>query len=117
RFKFEPSELRHGIRLIQAIPDFRLCYLEGQNGIGKTLALHLLEIATGQQPYAAMPAAWKSLKESIGPVQIEISGMTGADSLTVSLTPESWPEKPEPVDARFGYAEQGNVRLDLEGVG
>jgi hypothetical protein len=117
RFKFETTALRQGIRLIQVIPDFRLCYIEGQNGVGKTLALHLLEIATGQQPYAAMSSAWKSLKDSIGQVRIEISGMTGAEPLTIWLTPDTWPDKPEPVDSRFGYAEQGNARLELGAVG
>jgi hypothetical protein len=52
KFTFRTPDSSHGIRVIDEIPDLRLCRVEGLNGIGKTLAIHLLEICTGQQPYA-----------------------------------------------------------------
>src|SRR5947209_7615642 len=68
-----------------------MCYIEGQNGIGKSLAIHLLELTTGHQPYGSMPAAWASLRRSLGPVTIRVDGLEGG-SATIRLEPTTWPE-------------------------
>src|SRR6266702_1905516 len=60
-FRFEPTALASGLRLIEEIPDQRLCRLEGRNGIGKTMAVRLLELVTGGQPYAGLDLTWQSL--------------------------------------------------------
>lgn len=75
RFKIQAPEASHGIRVIEEIPDLPLCRVEGVNGVGKTLALHLLEICSGGQPYATRPHAWASLCRYLGPVEITVDGL------------------------------------------
>ena len=53
--------------------------LEGLNGIGKTLAVRLLEVCTGTMPYDQDSAAWRSLRDGLGPVTIEVTGLRGAE--------------------------------------
>ncbi len=75
RFTFSTPEPTHGIRVIPTIPDFELGRIEGLNGVGKTLAIHLLEICSGQQPYTTRPHAWRTLCEYLGPAEILIEGL------------------------------------------
>jgi hypothetical protein len=75
RFRIDAPEASHGIRVIEEIPDLALCRVEGVNGIGKTLALHLLEICAGGQPYATRPHAWASLCRYLGPTEITVEGL------------------------------------------
>jgi hypothetical protein len=80
KFTFRTPDSSHGIRVIDEIPDLRLCRVEGLNGIGKTLAIHLLEICTGQQPYATRPGAWRTLCEYLGPAEVVVEGLAAPDS-------------------------------------
>src|SRR5438094_5966151 len=116
RFVVEPHGLDGNLKVIREIPDFALCYLEGKNGIGKTLALHLLEIATGHQPYLQKPAAWESLRRALGPITISIHGSDGTSPLTIRLYPDRWPETPQAIDAAFGEAETGGQQLSIAEV-
>lgn len=75
RFRIDAPDASHGIRVIDEIPDLRLCRVEGVNGVGKTLALHLLEICSGRQPYATRSHAWKSLCRYLGPTEITVEGL------------------------------------------
>src|SRR5712692_7085533 len=94
RFTFSAAPTG-GVRLIGEIPDFPLCRLEGRNGIGKTLAIHLLELAAGGQPYAGAASAWRSLREHLGPVDIVVSGLRSTQlELRIHLSSESWPADP-----------------------
>jgi hypothetical protein len=77
KFTLHVPERSHGIRVIGTIPDHPLCRVEGLNGIGKTLALHLLELCTGQQPYRVRPDAWRTLCQYLGPAEIVIEGLRG----------------------------------------
>jgi hypothetical protein len=83
-----------GPRVISEIPDFRLCRLEGENGIGKTLAARLLELATGGNPYAASRDAWRALREQLGTVQIVVDRLDNGRELVYTLDPRSWPDDP-----------------------
>jgi len=76
KFTLNAPERSHGIRIIGSIPDLRLCRVEGLNGVGKTLAIHLLEICTGQQPYRTRPDAWRTLCQYLGPVEVTIEGLS-----------------------------------------
>jgi DNA repair exonuclease SbcCD ATPase subunit len=78
RFRIQAPEASHGIRVIDEIPDLALCRVEGVNGVGKTLALHLLEICSGRQPYATRPHAWASLCRYLGPTEITVEGLRSA---------------------------------------
>lgn len=77
KFTLNAPEASHGIRVIEAIPDEALCRIEGRNGIGKTLAIHLLELCTGQQPYTSRLDAWRTLCAHLGPVTVTIDGLRG----------------------------------------
>src|SRR5690349_8432176 len=75
RFTLNVPEPQHGIKVIRDIPDISMCRIEGLNGIGKTLAIHLLEICSGSQPYATLPRAWRSLCKYLGPAEIVVEGL------------------------------------------
>ena len=78
------------LRVIGEIPDARLAILEGYNGVGKTLAIRLLELCTGTMPYALDSPAWSSLREGLGRVRIEMTGLHGADSIVWLADSEQW---------------------------
>lgn len=80
------------LKIIPFIPDLRVCQLEGRNGIGKTLAVRLLELVSGRHPYLGLPQAWVSLKTSLKNAVITIDHLQGAETLVYRLTPESWPD-------------------------
>jgi hypothetical protein len=90
-----------GLRVIEDIPDYKLCRLEGQNGIGKSLAVRLLQLVTGDQPWAGLDSAWATLRQNLRPARVVIEGLRltsdgDADStLTWLLQPEDWPERPQ----------------------
>lgn len=86
-----------GLHPIPLLPDLRLCRLEGRNGIGKTLAVRLLELADGSSnPYATMPAAWGTLRDQLGgPVSVSVDGLLGGATVQFELTPDRWPEDPD----------------------
>lgn len=77
KFTLHAPERSHGVRVIDTIPDHALCRVEGLNGIGKTLALHLLELCTGQQPYRVRPDAWRTLCQYLGRTEVVIEGLRG----------------------------------------
>lgn len=77
RFTIHAPDTSHGIRVIGEIPDEPLCRIEGRNGIGKTLAVHILELCTGQQPYGSRSDAWRTLCEYLGPTTVTIDGLRG----------------------------------------
>jgi len=76
RFRFAADDAHiRGLRIIPEIPDIRLARLEGNNGIGKTLAARLLQLVSCEMPFAALPRAWESLVELLGVVYITIDGL------------------------------------------
>lgn len=79
-----------GLRVISDIPDIELCRIEGRNGIGKTLAARLLELASGVQPFAALPHAWNSLVEGLGKVNIRIEGFEDGAIIECQFESSSW---------------------------
>jgi hypothetical protein len=113
RFTASPAG---GIRLIDEIADYQLCRLEGRNGIGKTLAVRLLELATGGAPYASAPAAWRSLRQHLGPVQIVVNSLRDGDELELHLVPNGWPDE-QPRDlASLGMARLNGQQIDFQKV-
>lgn len=97
------AEPQGGLRLIGDIPDHDICQIEGRNGVGKTAALRLLQLCTGDQPYTlASRASWVSFRRSIGPVRITAEGLRGGETIEWRLTPEGWPETPDPVGSWLG---------------
>lgn len=93
RFTFKADDaIAKGLRVIPEIPDVRLAQLEGQNGIGKTLAARLLELISGEMPFAALPKAWDSLVENLGVVEISVEGLPEG-LLEVRLDSASWRDR------------------------
>src|SRR5437899_3060962 len=104
---------------INVIPKFevkRLCILEGRNGIGKTLAVRLLQLATGGQPYIAAQAAWDSLRAGLGDLQIRISELWAGDVLEIELTPSTWPNKPTKGPLNLGRAWHNGQPIDFQTI-
>jgi DNA repair exonuclease SbcCD ATPase subunit len=112
QFRLVPNDERP-LRPISFIPDEPTCLIEGRNGAGKSLAVRLLQLATGEQPYASTPAAWRSLREGLGELQIIASGMVGAASIEWTLRPSGWPEDPAPVGAWLGDFQIDGQPADL----
>lgn len=101
QFRLVPNDERP-LRPISFIPDVPTCLIEGRNGAGKSLAVRLLQLATGEQPYASTPAAWRSLREGLGETKIIASGLIGATTIEWTLRPSGWPDDPAPVGMWLG---------------
>jgi hypothetical protein len=118
RFKFEGT----GLRLIPEIPNFEVTHLEGRNGIGKSLAVRLLQIVAGQSPYRSLPLAWESLRDQLDSAEICIDLLPEGEKVEIFLTPSTWPIEPAPIhDERLGSvlingrpASVANLQLLLE---
>lgn len=116
RFRFSPGgERPGGIRLIEEIPDYRICHLEGRNGVGKSLALRLLELISGDQPYRATPGAWSSLRETLGDTTVTIEGLED-QTLRVELRPKGWRPTPEPVGEWLGDAFLNGSQIAISSI-
>ncbi len=84
------------VRLLPELPDHPIARLEGRNGIGKTMAIRLLQLCTGQQPYRSFDTkVWEELRESLGKVEIFCSHLEGADSIQWQVDASLWPETPD----------------------
>lgn len=103
------AQTREGLRVIPLIEDYQLCWIEGKNGTGKSLAVRLLQLIAGDQPYADHKDSWQSLKSRLGRTTISISRLSGVDSIDVDLDPVSWPDDPTDATERLG-----SVQIDRE---
>lgn len=112
QFRLVPNDERP-LRPISFIPDVPTCLIEGRNGAGKSLAVRLLQLATGEQPYASTPAAWRSLREGLGEIKITASGMIGATTIEWTLRPSGWPDDPAPVGEWLGDFQVDGQPADL----
>lgn len=104
RVRIEASPVA-GLNVISEIPHGTLQRLEGRNGVGKTLAVRLLQLCTGQQPYLGKATSWTTLRDSLGPADITVDQLKDGKSLMFRLRPHGWPEGPEPADDWLGTAE------------
>lgn len=106
------SRATGGLRIIEHIPAVRPCHLEGKNGIGKSVAVRLLLLLSGSQPYVDDVAGWRSLRALIRDTRITLTGLTGPHrTARVQLTPDEWPDTPMPVGNWLGA-----LTLDEEDV-
>ena len=106
------------LSLIREIPDARLAMLEGLNGIGKTLAIRLLEICTGTMPYRGSPRAWKSLRSGLGSFTVDIGRLPDGQDISWSGSSHDWPESEdsEPSSDWFRDITVGGRRATLDEV-
>ena len=113
------AETRGGLRVIPTIPDISRCWLEGRNGIGKTVAVRLLELMAGKQPFGSDADGWTALKENLGPTTITITEFpetASVQSIRVELTPEQWPDQPAPLDSELGSVFIDEVPSDYQAL-
>lgn len=90
------------LRIIAVLPSSRLAMLEGLNGIGKTLAIRLLQLCTGDMPYRTDAAAWRSLCSGLGPFSVTATELTGAATIRWEADSTDWgdhtpPDGPVPI--------------------
>ncbi|HLW78795.1 MAG TPA: hypothetical protein VKU44_04265 [Terriglobia bacterium] len=106
------------LAVIAELPDARLAILEGLNGIGKTLAIRLLQICTGTLPYRQDSAAWASLRDGLGTFKMEISGLKGAQHVAWKANSADWDKinEPEPTSNWFSLITIDSKPATLEDV-
>jgi len=80
------------LSLIRELPDAKLSTLEGLNGIGKTLAIRLLELCVGDLPYPATSPAFASLCASLGPFAVTAVGLKGNREIKWEGDSRDWPD-------------------------
>ena len=87
-----------GLRVVPEIAIEPRALLEGRNGIGKTLAVRLLQLLAGSQPYLNDSAAWTSLRQYLGSASVRVTDLLGDHpSFEATFTPGDWPEEPPQV--------------------
>ena len=104
RWDFEPRT-SDGLKVIPFIPDINPCLLEGRNGIGKTVAVQLLQLISGEVPreFIEHPNQWTSLKAHLHGTRVTGTNLEGAQRIEVQFTPERWLDVPE-IDGSLGEA-------------
>ena len=85
------------LSVIGNLPDANLAILEGYNGIGKTLAVRILQLCTGTMPYALGSPAWESLREGLNEIEVEITELEGADRVVWVADSAEWEAGDGPV--------------------
>lgn len=110
------SPTNRGLRVIETVPDVPFAQLEGRNGIGKSLFIRLLQLATDSQPYASMPRAWQTLKAGLGQCEISIAGLKAGREVSLMLEPDQWPDRPEPRGDWIGTARIDGEASDWKDV-
>jgi hypothetical protein len=93
------------LKVLSELPDARLAVMEGLNGIGKTLAVRVLELCTGGRPYSLESAAWQSLCKGIGPLQVVINGLHGAREIRWVADTRDWVTPPDDGDSPVSFQE------------
>lgn len=78
------------LTVLPGLPNARLSMVEGLNGIGKTLAVRLLQACVGDQPYPRGSASWRSLCEGLGEFEVEITDLHHAKRLLWAGDTRDW---------------------------
>jgi hypothetical protein len=106
------------LAVIGELPDAKLAILEGLNGIGKTLAIRLLQLCTGTLPYRPESPAWASLREGLGSFRVEITGLKDAHKITWVANSADWNARsePEPTSDWFQVIAIDDRPVSLEAV-
>jgi predicted nuclease with TOPRIM domain len=110
------AEVQGGLRVIPEIADYDLCWLEGRNGIGKSLAVRLLQLISGDQPYRLQRASWDSLRQLLGHTRIRITDLRGEEVVEVELVPGDWPDDPASAISVLGSARLNGNDLPISEV-
>lgn len=96
------------MRVLRSLDVPVLGEMQGRNGIGKSLTIKLLQLLTGDQPWDGENEAWRTLRDSLGPTSVTVSGLNGGEWVEWDLVPSAWPERPPPdVATLYAPAEGG----------
>src|SRR4051812_17407489 len=90
RFRFDAAA-SDGLRVLPEIPDVTPCLIEGRNGIGKTVAVRLLELIAGRQPFEGFDRQWHSLRQRLGRTVVHVDHLRNSERLEFTFTPDAWP--------------------------
>jgi hypothetical protein len=118
RFEFRPGgDCR--VKVLPEIADYPIARLEGRNGIGKTMAIRLLQLCTGDQPYRSTEATvWEQLRDALGTITISCSGLPDGKSIEWQVDSSLWPVGPATSIALVGSSGDAGicraVRIDGE---
>lgn len=82
------------LRVLGELPDVPLSVIEGRNGIGKSLAVRLLEICCGEMPYRLRSPAWESLRTGLGRFEVRAEELNGAKLVLWRADSRKWPGEP-----------------------
>ena len=82
------------LRVLDGLPDVPLSVMEGRNGIGKSLAVRLLEICCGEMPYRLRSPAWESLRTGLGRFEVRAENLIGAGLVLWRADSRQWPREP-----------------------
>ena len=107
------TEPRGPLKVVEELPDAKLAMLEGLNGIGKTLAVRILQLCTGTMPYPQDSLAWSSLREGLGHVTVEVTELEGANRVILIADSADWQTTDEPGPTRDWFQ---SVTIDGEEV-
>lgn len=80
------------LSILSQLPEAPLAVLEGLNGIGKSLAVRILQVCTGSIPYSTESPVWQSLCRGLGPFTISISSLEGAEEVIWTGDTRRWIE-------------------------
>ncbi|WP_416961836.1 hypothetical protein [Streptomyces sp. Agncl-13] len=103
------AECRRGLRIIEEIPNLPLCKIEGYNGIGKTNAIKLLGLCSGEQPFAGQDSSWRTFREQLVRARITVTGLNEASEIEWLVEPHRWPAKAEPLGELLGAVRVSGV--------
>lgn len=102
RFKID-ANCKRGLKIIGELPDYEVSRIEGYNGIGKSSALRLLGLCTGNQPYRGQDKLWASFRDQLVRATVHVTGLQGeASEIEWDLDPSGWPDSPEPLEDWLG---------------
>lgn len=109
RFRFDAATT-DGLHVVPEIPNRTPCLIEGRNGIGKTIAVRLLQLIAGEQPFEGAARQWHSLRARLGRTTVRIDELHGAETMEFTFTPERWSEDGDPPTTLGEWV--GEVKLD-----
>lgn len=106
------------LRVLDGLPDVPLSVIEGRNGIGKSLAVRVLEICCGEMPYRLRSPAWESLRAGLGRFEVRAEGLNGAKLVLWRADSREWPGEPSgaPDEAWFEAIEIDGTQTTMSEI-
>ena len=103
------------LRVLDGLPDVPLSVIEGRNGIGKSLAVRVLEICCGEMPYRLRSPAWESLRTGLGRFEVRAENLNGAKLVLWRANSREWPGEPSgaPDEAWFEAIEVDGAQTTM----